>query len=932
MHSRRSILTLIPAALMLALACESYPEVIREDDEPLEEGGSPGTGGSGSGDSPSTGGREVLDTGGTSPGTGGTVVDAVCGNGELELGELCDDANTVADDGCSADCLEQGEEYICSPGERCVDVVVCGSGKLEGREVCDDGNDVGGDGCAADCYSVEEGWLCPRPDVACVRAPVCGNSQRERGEQCDDGNAVTGDGCSGTENPDVSPCQLDAGYWCPVAGETCVAIVCGDGLRSPTEECDDGDIDDSDGCSSSCVVEDGWICPEPDRPCLSICGDGLRLGGEECDDANQTNGDGCNAACRNEPGYSCETPGEPCAPAVCGNSGLEFGEGCDDGNLVAGDGCGPTCQLEPTVTVGPEPLVAVTCGDGLQTSNEGCDDGNQADGDGCSSVCTVDDGYACDPRLELPESVTFQVTYRDFMRQSDAGGHPHMRDLWTARVPRGGDDRGIPGEICNTTNGATCGRLDAEGKPQLAAGVDADSLADLHDTLYVIPEAFGLWYRSENTAGVLGYVVQPTNPAPEDPPPPDPTPIEIQAFPDVLTLTQEGGAESDTYVFDSTSFFPLDDRGFGLTPGQTHNFHFTTELRYFFQYQGGETLTFRGDDDVFVYVNGRLAVDIGGIHNVEAARVVLGDDGEPAGTDSDCSAATLEGESTTLPDCALSSEEADDDSDDRFGLVKGGVYEIVLFHAERQPIASNFRLTLAGFLAPRSSCAPVCQDGLTTGWEVCDDGPIDPTLVGTYDHCNITCTGRTFCGDAIRQGPNDDPVGPEECDNGTNNDPYTFSGTSCAAGCVLPPYCGDGTVQADFELCDNGDENDDTTYDGCKTNCEWGPYCGDGTVQSPEEECDDGTDNVLYSADGQGCGPDCVPAPYCGDGIRNGPEECDYGTENNTGEYGGCSEDCTLAPYCGDGLIQADEGEECDDGPVGSLNCSPDCRIRGIPR
>jgi choice-of-anchor A domain-containing protein len=38
--------------------------------------------------------------------------------------------------------------------------------------------------------------------------------------------------------------------------------LCGDGNRTADEQCDDGDTDDGDGCSSSCTVEAGYICTD----------------------------------------------------------------------------------------------------------------------------------------------------------------------------------------------------------------------------------------------------------------------------------------------------------------------------------------------------------------------------------------------------------------------------------------------------------------------------------------------------------------------------------------------------------------------------------------------------------------------------------------------------------------------------------------------
>ena len=127
------------------------------------------------------------------------------------------------------------------------------------------------------------------------------------------------------------------------------------------------------------------------------------------------------------------------------------------------------------------------------------------------------------------------------------------------------------------------------------------------------------------------------------------------------------------------------------------------------------------------------------------------------------------------------------------GISKGELYTLSLFHAERHTNASNFRLTLTNFIPRRSLCKPVCGNGKVQRGEVCDDGEANEN--GVYGVCNATCSGRTYCGDGIENGP-------EECDNGLNISQYaSVSGDACAPGCLLPGSCGDGRVKASQE-CD----------------------------------------------------------------------------------------------------------------------------------
>lgn len=194
-----------------------------------------------------------------------------------------------------------------------------------------------------------------------------------------------------------------------------------------------------------------------------------------------------------------------------------------------------------------------------------------------------------------------------------------------------------------------------------------------------------------------------------------------------ISLALDDSDGDGTYTYVNNAFFPIDGRFYG-NQGNNHNFHFTTEVHAWFQYQGGEAFTFTGDDDVWVFINGHLIIDLGGLHPPRTA------------------SANIDSIATSI------------------GIQTGGIYAFDMFHAERHTTASTFRIDTTIFFG---ELGEVTSDGIPDYQDNCPSQYNPSQLDSDADYRGDPCDNCPNIANGMQADADADSTG-DVCDNCPN--------------------------------------------------------------------------------------------------------------------------------------------------------------------
>ncbi len=272
--------------------------------------------------------------------------------------------------------------------------------------------------------------------------------------------------------------------------------------------------------------------------------------------------------------------------------------------------------------------------------------------DFCAGHTARADGTSADG---LPDIMTFTATIRDFKAAGQTGGHADFEsfgnpDAVMGLVQDSLDSEGKPVFKNSYGKSGCAGFKNSAGQrimPGLASSAAGDTVGTLStNTAKQVTSAasFAQWYRDTSGVNVSKTI-----------------PIKLQRV-----------AGTKKYVFDSATdatcvanggFFPINGDLYGNYSTTGKNFHFTTEVTTKFVYNKDDNAVFNftGDDDLWVFIDGKLVMDLGGLHAKQAQSLQV----------------------------------------NRLNWLEDGkTYTLKIFHAERHTTQSNFRIETSLQLVP----------------------------------------------------------------------------------------------------------------------------------------------------------------------------------------------------------------------------------------